>query len=210
MQKRKKNTFTQAKVLRENEIVIVRLPNKSCDLICLKINNPRWASNAVSGVSLQVQHLQEAINLALASEIAPLAPLAPLLHNPDRSRSARRREASPWSRHVWFVLEGEGGGGGSVTLLLCVFLQGTWECWKSSTGWCPKYKQGWESHRSWRKFLLLAVKELVPSANGFLNRQIKGTINAENIGTNLKLRFIVHLIAHEYWHKTDSTRGASE
>lgn len=107
---KKKNTFTQAKVLRENEIVIVRLPNKSCDLICLKINNPRWASNAVSGVSLQVQHLQEAINLALASEIAPLAPLAPLLHNPDRSRSARRREASPWSRHVWFVLEGEGGG----------------------------------------------------------------------------------------------------
>lgn len=120
MQKRKKNTFTQAKVLRENEIVIVRLPNKSCDLICLKINNPRWASNAVSGVSLQVQHLQEAINLALASEIAPLAPLAPLLHNPDRSRSARRREVSPWSRHVWFVLEGEGGGISHI-IALCIF-----------------------------------------------------------------------------------------
>lgn len=117
MQKRRKNAFTQAKILRENEIAIVRLPNKSCDLICLKINNPCWASNPVSGVSLQVQHLQEAINLALASEIAPLAPL---LHNQDRSCSARHREVSPWSRHVWFALEG-GQGGISHIIALCIF-----------------------------------------------------------------------------------------
>lgn len=48
------------------------------------------------------------------------------------------------------------------------------------------------------KFYFFVLEELVPSANGFLNRQTKGTMNAENIGTNLKLWFIVHLIAHEY------------
>lgn len=98
----------------------VRLPNKSCDLTSFKINNPHWASNSVSGVSLQVQHLQETINHSIASAIAQLAPL---LHNPDRSCSARHRDVTPWSRKVWFALEDEGGGGGGIMpiIALCIF-----------------------------------------------------------------------------------------
>lgn len=102
-------------------------------------------------------------------------------------------------------LGGGGGGWGGHTITLCIFT-GNSRMLEELHGVMSQVQAGgWESQRSWREFLLLAVKELMLSANGFLNRQTKGTINAENIGTKLKLWFIVHLIAHEYGHKTDST-----